>query len=74
VGSIPFLGKERSLIHMLRYVASKYGPVAGIYLGSKPAVVITDFDVLKGMNTFIPMKSYFIGFLKRLPGCVEFDP
>jgi hypothetical protein len=45
---MPFLGSKRSLIHMMRYVSSKYGPVSGIYLGKQPAVIITDFNILKG--------------------------
>jgi hypothetical protein len=47
---MPFLGSKRSLIHMMRYVSSKYGPVSGIYLGKQPAVIITDFNILKGSD------------------------
>jgi hypothetical protein len=39
---------------MLRFVAAKYGPVTGFYLGNMQAVVITDFNVLKGKGLSFP--------------------
>ena len=48
VGSLPYLGKTGSFAHITMAVVKKYGPVTGLYFGSKPAVIIADFDILKG--------------------------
>jgi len=48
VGGIPFIMVKDSLIHSFRYVVDKYGPISGIYFGSLPAVVISDYEIVKG--------------------------
>jgi len=48
IGSLPYLGTTGSFAHSIIEVVQKYGPVAGIFLGSKPAVFVADFDILKG--------------------------
>ena len=51
VGSLPYLGKTGSFAHIIINVAKEYGPVSGIFLGKKPAVIIADYDILKGNLT-----------------------
>ena len=48
VGSFPFFYKRQSLNYSLRRLVQEYGPVTGFYIGNQKAVVITDFDILKG--------------------------
>jgi len=48
VGSVPFVGVKGSFLHTMKYVVEKYGPVSGIFMGSKPALIISDFNILKG--------------------------
>lgn len=48
LGSLPFIGVKGSFVHSLKYVANKYGPVSGIFLGNMPAVIISDYNLIKG--------------------------
>jgi hypothetical protein len=50
LGSLPFLGTKGSFLHTMKSLSEKYGPVVGIYLGSKPVVIISDYAILKGMS------------------------
>jgi hypothetical protein len=55
VGGIPYIAKDKSLMQTLRKLADGYGPLAGVYLGSKPVVVISDYELLKSnFFTFMP--------------------
>jgi hypothetical protein len=46
---VPFIGVKDSLLHTLKFVVDKWGPVAGFYLGAQPAIVIADFNIVKGI-------------------------
>ena len=48
LGSLPFLGTQGSFLHTMKHLAGKYGPVVGLYLGSTPVVIISDYTILKG--------------------------
>lgn len=52
VGGIPYVAKDKSLMQTLRKLADDYGPLAGVYLGSKPVVVISDYELLKSRYYF----------------------
>jgi hypothetical protein len=47
---VPFIGVKDSLLHTLKFVVDKWGPVAGFYLGAQPAIVIADFNIVKGIR------------------------
>ena len=48
IGSIPYISnKENSLLLGLRQPVAKFGPIMGFYIGSEPAVLVADFEVLK---------------------------
>ena len=48
VGSWPFIQVKGSFIHSMKFVIEKYGPVAGIYIGQKRMVIISDYNIIKG--------------------------
>jgi hypothetical protein len=48
LGSLPFIDVKGSFVHSMKYVAEKYGPVAGIFLGNKPTIIISDYNIIKG--------------------------
>ena len=45
---------------MARHTVAKYGPVSGIYLGKIPAVIIADFNILKGSTYCLTLPKYFM--------------
>ena len=53
IGSLPFLSKTGSFSHTMIMMAKKYGPVSGIFLGSKPTVIVADYNILKGTHVTI---------------------
>lgn len=53
VGGAPFVMVKDSLIHSFRYMVDKYGPITGVYFGSHPAVIITDYEIVKGKDCFV---------------------
>ena len=48
VGSMPYLSKTGSLLHVIKEAVEQYGPIVGIYLGSKPTIFVADYNMLKG--------------------------
>ena len=62
VGSMPFLAVKGGFIRMLINVVDKFGPVSGIYLGSLPAVIISDYNILKGqiLFQFLKLKLFWL--------------
>jgi hypothetical protein len=48
VGSFPFIDVKGSFVQTMRYAADKYGPITGIFLGNMPAVIISDYSIIKG--------------------------
>ena len=62
VGSMPFLAVKGGFIRMLINVVDKFGPVSGIYLGSLPAVIISDYNILKGqiLFQFLKLKLFLL--------------
>ena len=62
VGSMPFLVVKGGFIRMLINVVDKFGPVSGIYLGSLPAVIISDYNILKGqiLFQFLKLKLFWL--------------
>ena len=52
VGSMPFMGRHGSFLHVVKNAVEKYGPVTGFFMGSKPAVIVADFNTLKGLMHF----------------------
>ena len=69
VGSIPFLAVKGGFIHTLIYVVEKFGPVSGIYLGSLPTVIISDYNILKGQIHVQFCKLFFLDFHRYLRLC-----
>lgn len=71
VGGAPYIMVGGSIIHSFRYLVDKYGPISGVYFGSIPTVVITDYEILKGNNCFydklkkITELSYFTLTMQR---------
>ena len=63
LGSLPFIGVKGSFVQTMKYAADKYGPVSGIFLGNIPAVIISDYSIIKGeldateilSDTFMPI-------------------
>ena len=53
IGSLPFMMRrgrnatQKSLMLGILHNVSKYGNIVGFYLGSKPFVVIADYDMMK---------------------------
>ena len=43
-----------------RYVSKKYGPVSGVFLGKQQAVIVTDYNVVKGASSI-----FFLNTLTR---------
>lgn len=68
VGSLPYLNKSGSFAQISIDLAKKYGPVCGLYLGRKPMVIVTDYNILKGTfvtlvllkNTFFVVNLHFL--------------
>ena len=57
-GSLPFLPKKvkSGEIRMSTYMKEKYGPIAGMYAGTKPLIFITDFNLVKELYKVKEMK------------------
>ena len=51
VGSLPYLNKSGSFARISIDLAKEFGPVCGLYLGRKPTVVVSDYNILKGTRT-----------------------
>ena len=60
-----------------RYVSKKYGPVSGVFLGKQQAVIVTDYNVVKGASRIIflipipctyvsPLTTDFWDYLEKL--------
>ena len=77
IGSLPFMlsrgrqGKEKSFMHGILYNVKKYGKILGFHLGSKPFVVIADYNLMKdllkreelsGRPPVVPMSDFRPGF------------
>jgi hypothetical protein len=52
LGSLPFFEVKGSLIHSIKFVAEKYGPVCGLYLGNEPAIILSEYNIIKGQLIF----------------------
>jgi hypothetical protein len=48
IGGLLHFIKRKSLLHSIRAMVEKYGKVSGVYFGNQPAVVIADYNILKG--------------------------
>lgn len=48
VGGLFHFIKRKSLLHSMRALVDKYGKVSGVYFGNQPAVIIADYNILKG--------------------------
>ena len=77
IGSLPFMlcrgrqSKEKSFMHGILYNVRKYGKILGFHLGSKPFVVIADYNLMKdllkleelsGRPSVVPLSEFRPGF------------
>ena len=65
VGGFPYFYKRKSMVHNIKDMVADYGPICGVYIGSKRLVVIADLDMLKGeIRGYIKMAKTgeFLGF------------
>jgi len=50
LGGLLHFVRRKSLLHSIRALVEKYGKVSGVYFGNQPAVVIADYNILKGKD------------------------
>ena len=50
------------MVHNIKDLVADYGPICGVYIGSKKLVVIADLDMLKGKTrtNFLFLEDYFL--------------
>ena len=58
VGGFPYFYKRKSMVHNIKDLVADYGPICGVYIGSKRLVVIADLEMLKG-KVFFDWTSIF---------------
>jgi hypothetical protein len=51
LGGLTWFYKRKSQIHNIKDMVEEYGKICGVFLGSKPMVIIADLEMLKG-NVF----------------------
>jgi hypothetical protein len=57
LGGLTWFYKRKSLIHNIKDMVEDYGKICGVFIGSKPMVIIADLEMLKGKVDFNPALS-----------------